>query len=191
MVRTEGAADLPVKVKVLHRPITRPRLELIPWELRVVIPENLGEDYAYGLIDKHRRWITRKYRQLREAAVKAEKLELVDRAPDEFKRLVRSLARRYAEELGVKVKGVYVRIMTRKWGSCSFRGNINMSSLARYLPDELVEYLVYHEVCHLVERSHGKRFWRLVALRFPNYGELREKLLAYQVKLAMLGLLRL
>ncbi len=183
--------ELPGRIAVLRRPVSRARLEVTPWELRVIVPEGLGEEYAYRLIERHRGWIARKYAELRIALEEAERLELVDRPLHEFREAVRSLTRRYAEELGVEPGKVYIRRMTRRWGSCSSHGNINISSLARHLPDELVEYLVYHEVCHLVERSHGKRFWRLVARKFPNYGELRKKLLAYQVKLAMLGLLRL
>ena len=187
----DGDMEIPSRIRILHRPVARPRLEVTPWELRVVLPPGLDEAYAYRLIERHRSWITRKYAQLRKTAEEAERLELLNRPLQEFRAMVRDLTRRYAEELGVEPSNVYVRRMTRKWGSCTAKGKICISSLARHLPAELVEYLVYHEVCHLVERSHRKRFWRLVARRFPNFRELRKKLLAYQVKLAMLGLLRL
>ncbi len=126
--------------------------------MRIVLPFGYDESYVYRLIGRYKRWITRRYTQPSETVEKARELELVNRPPDEFRKLVMKLAHEYAKELGVRINRIYVRGMARKWSSCSVRGNINISRLARFLPEDLVKYLVYHEVCHLIERNHGKRF---------------------------------
>jgi predicted metal-dependent hydrolase len=74
----------------------------------------------------------------------------------------------------------YVRISIRnqksRWGSCSRKGNINFNYKMIFLPDELRDYIVVHELCHLKQLNHSKAFWDLVAETVPNHRLLRKKL---------------
>ena len=65
------------------------------------------------------------------------------------------------------------------WGSCSLRGNLNFSYKILFLPRELQDYIIVHELCHLVERNHAAGFWKLVALVLPNHKALRRELRRY------------
>ncbi|MEM4886490.1 MAG: M48 family metallopeptidase, partial [Desulfurococcaceae archaeon] len=78
---------------------------------------------------------------------------------------------------------IVVRDMSRKWASLSERGMLTINKLARYLPDALVRYIIYHEICHLLEKKHNKRYWSCVEKTIPNYEELEYKLRAYEAKL--------
>lgn len=62
------------------------------------------------------------------------------------------------------------------WGSCSRRGNLNFNYKAANLPENLRDYIIVHELCHLGELNHGKKFWELVSEFFPDYKNLRKKL---------------
>lgn len=62
------------------------------------------------------------------------------------------------------------------WGSCSRKKNLNFNYKAANLPEELRDYVVVHELCHLKELNHSKNFWKLVSEIFPNYKSLRKKL---------------
>lgn len=62
------------------------------------------------------------------------------------------------------------------WGSCSRRGNLNFNYKVASLPEELRDYVVVHELCHLQELNHSKRFWDLVKIVVPEYRVLRKKL---------------
>lgn len=62
------------------------------------------------------------------------------------------------------------------WGSCSAKKNLNFSYKVASLPEELCDYIVVHELCHLQELNHGQKFWELVKMTVPNYNELRRKL---------------
>lgn len=55
------------------------------------------------------------------------------------------------------------------WGSCSNKGNINISVRLLLAPKEVVEYVLIHELAHLQEQNHGKNFWRIVEVACPNY----------------------
>lgn len=60
------------------------------------------------------------------------------------------------------------------WGSCSRKKNLNFSYKVASLSEELRDYIVVHELCHLQELNHSARFWNLVAKVLPNYKMLRK-----------------
>ena len=88
----------------------------------------------------------------------------------EFKQSVMALS----EDIGVDVKEIHIREMKRKWASCSSNKIVTVNTLMRYLPDELIKYVLYHEIVHLKERKHNKHFWNIVEKKFKN-PELKEK----------------
>ena len=71
-------------------------------------------------------------------------------------------SRYYAERLGVALKRVSVRDQSSRWGSCSNTGVLSFSWRLILAPAFVLDYLAAHEVCHLVELNHSRRFWRLV-----------------------------
>jgi predicted metal-dependent hydrolase len=63
-----------------------------------------------------------------------------------------------------------------EWGSCNHKGEIRLNWRLIQLPQELARYVVAHEVAHLVELNHSKRFWAVVESLFPGHAEAREEL---------------
>jgi len=66
-----------------------------------------------------------------------------------------------------------IRDQRTRWGSCSARGTISLNWRLLLAPDEVAEYVVVHEVCHLQEMNHSPRFWALVAALYPEYARPR------------------
>ena len=66
-------------------------------------------------------------------------------------------------------KRVYVRTLRRKWGGCGPSGALSFRYHLIMAPREVLEYVVVHELAHLTERNHSKRFWALVAAHHPEY----------------------
>lgn len=85
------------------------------------------------------------------------------------------------------LNSVKFRKQRRRWGSCSAKGNINISHRLIVAPQELLDYVVIHELAHLKEMNHGKRFWALVRAACPDYRERRRMLAEYGAKLAQAG----
>ena len=75
---------------------------------------------------------------------------------------------------GFSYHRVTIRNQATRWGSCSKHGNLNFHYKIVLLPPELADYVLVHELCHLQELNHSKRFWNLVAQTIPDYASKRK-----------------
>lgn len=67
------------------------------------------------------------------------------------------------------IRGVYLKYNTSNWGSCSTQGNINLSTRLLFAPQEVQDYVILHELAHLVEANHSDRFWAIIARYMPDF----------------------
>jgi predicted metal-dependent hydrolase len=81
------------------------------------------------------------------------------------------IAQSEAAALGVEYRRITLRDQRSRWGSCSSKGSLSFNWRLVLAPHDVLDYVVVHEVCHLVEHNHGPRFWELVERRRPNYRE--------------------
>ncbi len=80
----------------------------------------------------------------------------------------------YAEEHGFEYAKLKLSSAKRRWGSCSARGNINLTWRLVMTPPEMIDYVVVHELCHLREHNHSKKFWTQVGAIMPEYKSRRK-----------------
>jgi len=71
---------------------------------------------------------------------------------------------------------ISIKNQISRWGSCSSKKNLNYNYKILFLPEELQNYLIVHELCHLREMNHSRAFWSLVKITIPDYKELNRKL---------------
>jgi len=76
----------------------------------------------------------------------------------------------------LKFNRICIKNQKTRWGSCSKRGNLNFNYRIIFLPTEIRDYIVVHELCHLKELNHSRNFWNLVGKMFPDYKQIRKKL---------------
>lgn len=87
------------------------------------------------------------------------------------------LIRKWEQRLDVKVAGYYLQKMKTKWGSCNHRaGNIRLNTELVKKPKELLDYIVLHEVAHLLEPTHSERFTAILDKHFPGWRTARDEL---------------
>lgn len=66
--------------------------------------------------------------------------------------------------------------MRTRWGTCSGKGRVNLNIELIKAPKECIDYVITHELCHIKERHHGPRFWKLLDKLMPDFEKRREKL---------------
>lgn len=96
------------------------------------------------------------------------------------KRIIPQRVRYYAEMMGVDYGRITIRMQKSRWGSCSSKKNLNFNCLLMRAPDEIIDYVVVHELCHLKEMNHSKRFWAEVEKVIPDYADRRKWLRDHQ-----------
>jgi predicted metal-dependent hydrolase len=106
----------------------------------------------------------------------------------EAKRDLETASRVAAQALGVEIRRVSVRDQTSRWGSCSSSGVLSFSWRLILAPPFILEYLAAHEVAHLIEMNHSRRFWRLVERICPDMGRAKAWLDAHGADLHRYGL---
>lgn len=99
-----------------------------------------------------------------------------------MKKLTRNYVRRqtdkFTKTMGVRFNRIFIRSM-KKWGGCSTKKNLSFNSQLIALPKELSEYVIIHELTHLIEFNHSRRFWKIIASVYPDYVERRRSLKRY------------
>ena len=80
---------------------------------------------------------------------------------------------RYSKQIGVSPKGLRVREFKSKWGSCDSRGTISFNLNLIKAPHPIVDYVVIHELCHMIQPNHSKNFWKEVEKYDASYKEHR------------------
>jgi len=80
---------------------------------------------------------------------------------------------RFAKVIGVNPKSVKVKTYKSRWGSCSSLGDISFHWAIIMAPHYIVDYVVVHELCHMIHHNHSPAFWQQVEKVLPNYSECR------------------
>jgi predicted metal-dependent hydrolase len=93
-------------------------------------------------------------------------------------------AREFAAAFGVGYSRFTIRGQRTRWASCSHRGTLSFNWRLIMAPEPVVDYVVIHEVAHLKEMNHTKRFWGLVAGRCPSWRERKKWLDDHGTELA-------
>ncbi len=95
---------------------------------------------------------------------------------EEILRLVEHRIDVYNKHYKLDFNDIKVKKMKSRWGSCSSKRNLNFNRRIIELPDRLIDYIVVHELCHLQEMNHSRKFWALVSQTMPNFRDLRREL---------------
>jgi predicted metal-dependent hydrolase len=82
---------------------------------------------------------------------------------------IREMVAHWSPIIGVSPSRIQFRQMTRKWGSCSSKGTVTFNRALCWLPEVLAEYVVVHELVHLIELNHGAGFQALMTQHLPDW----------------------
>ncbi|MBA3046323.1 MAG: M48 family metallopeptidase [Candidatus Thermoplasmatota archaeon] len=80
----------------------------------------------------------------------------------------------YSQELGLEPPKISVRNQKQRWGSCSSDTQINLNWKLMTAPVGILDYVVAHELCHIIQRDHSRKFWNLLSTVIPEYRDCRK-----------------
>lgn len=148
-------------------------------ELSATLPRGFQLEQLENFIRQKANWILRKIRlaQKRKPSIyfpkssRREYLKYKDQALELAKRNIEELNKAY----NFKYKKISIRNQKTRWGSCSRKGSLNFNYKIVHLPEKYLDYIIVHELCHLKEFNHSKRFWNLVAEMIPDYKSVRKE----------------
>ena len=129
-------------------------------------------DWILKTLDKIEQRNTAEAREYEEA--KPSSSEEVKKLKKEARNHLASLTEYWAEKIGVSYGRISIRGQKTRWGSCSSKGNLNYNYLLILCPDDVIEYVVIHELCHRIYMNHSKRFWEKIEEFCPNYRQARK-----------------
>lgn len=135
------------RLKVEHGPFTP--VKLLQGRLVVQMPES--DQQPYMIRNAIVRWYKRQAEQK-----------------------IREKVKRYAPIVGVEPTGVNIKTFKSRWGSCTAKGELEFNWRIMLAPNRMVDYVVIHELCHLIHHDHSPEFWREVYRVMSDYQVCRE-----------------
>jgi predicted metal-dependent hydrolase len=144
----------------------------------VTYPWWSSKEAALSFIEKQHDWIVEKRKNIKKGDP-----HIMTYHRDhylKYKEIARSLVQKkidyWNQYYQLPFNRVAIRNTRSRWGSCSSQRNLNFSYKIIFLSEQLQDYLIVHEICHLQEMNHSKKFWNLVAKTIPDYEGRREAL---------------
>lgn len=99
------------------------------------------------------------------------------------KKIIEERIRKLNQNLGYAYTAISIRNQKTRWGSCSRGGSLSFNYKIAFIPENIRDYVIVHELCHLKEFNHSKRFWQLVEKIIPDYKDIRNELRKYHINL--------
>ena len=138
----------------------------------VKAPKKLKEKEIYEFINKKSNWI---YKNIKSEKPKIEeKIEQKD--IEKLEEIVKKSIEKYSKELQERPQKVKLKNIKYAWGSCSSKRNITINIKLANKNEKVIEYVVLHEMCHLKQMNHSKKFWDLVEKNMPEYKQYKKML---------------
>jgi len=180
-MESKGSLNSSLNYKISYRDIKYPRIELRTGKPLFVLPFGYKPDVIY---EKHKNWILKKINFIEECLNNAKNKKLFDRSNEEFKKMVLNVVEKISIDLKLEIKEIYFRKMRTKWASLSSVKNLTVNKFMKYLPEHLIEYIIFHELAHVIEKNHTGRFWEIISGKYKDYQKMEKELFEYWFKIA-------
>jgi len=141
-------------------------------DVLVRCPQRLSKREIQHFVDSRRDWILTHLNRLPPQADILSDAEMGELAR-QAKLLIPPKVRYYSGVLRVNYDRITIRAQRTRWGSCSAAGNLNFNCLLMLAPEDVLDYVIVHELCHRKEMNHSARFWAEVESILPDYRQQR------------------
>lgn len=154
-------------------------IQVKPNEVIIRAPLRMKEKEIEKFAESKRNWIEK---HLKSFSERQKTLENIEPYSDEeirnfvknAKEIIPGRVEFYADKIGVTYNRITIRCQRTRWGSCSSKGNLNFNCLLALLPDEIIDSVIVHELCHRKHMNHSAKFYEEVEKVFPEYPKCHE-----------------
>jgi len=127
-------------------------------KVRVTVPKRADIHAAIAFVETKKKWILRVKSRIDAQEFLSEKdIELLRKEAKEY---LPQRTEQLANEHGFSYISVTVKNLSSRWGSCSAKNRINLNIHLMRLPQNLLDYVILHELTHTIHKNHGKDFWQ-------------------------------
>ncbi len=150
-------------------------------DCRVLVraPLRLSQKQIDTFVDSHAVWIAKHLEQQRRRAASAPpppSPERISQLKEAARKILPEKVAYWSRQMGVVPTGIKITTAQKRYGSCSGKNGLCFSCLLMEYPEEAIDLVVVHELCHIREKNHSPRFYALLEQYLPDYKE-RKKLL--------------
>lgn len=145
----------------------------------VTAPKNLSENIVEKFIIEKAKWILKKieyFKQFKGVKILKFNRRHYLKHKDYAFELILERVEYFSDFHKFKYNKINIKNQKTRWGSCSKKGNLNFNYKIFFLSSKMRDYIIVHELCHLKEFNHSRRFWILVEEIMPNYLSIRKEL---------------
>jgi len=147
-------------------------------QAHLTIPFYASEKFALDFLNRNIKWLKKTMEKMKaNPSILRNEQEISKEEIEELKRLISNLLPQWEFRLGVKAKSWKLRKMKSQWGNCKTKtGEITFSTGLIKKPLRCIEYVVAHELAHIIEANHSKKFYAVIAKHFPYWREVKKEL---------------
>ena len=111
------------------------------------------------------------------------KIKLLSWYKNNAKEYLIERTKQISDIVNIKFNQIKIGSANTRWGSCSTKNNINFTYKLLFLPTEIIDYVIVHELSHIIEHNHSGKFWLVVKKIMPDYQERQKQLKHFQKKI--------
>ena len=163
-----------IQFNIIYSPRKTLSLEIKPDDFTIRAPKGIPRREINNFVKSKQSWIKKQLSkiQARQEALEQFPVFTMDEIrglADKALVVIPERVKKYAPIVGVDYGRIAIRNQRSRWGSCSGKGNLNFNCLLMLFPDEVLDYVVVHELCHRKHMNHSAAFYAEVERVFPEY----------------------
>lgn len=149
-------------------------LEIKPEGIIVRAPLQMKDTEVKAILEQKRAWIKKHLALMEEekkfaSELKPYTMDEINKLADKALEVIPKRVKYYAPLIGVDYGRITIRNQRSRWGSCSSKGNLNFNCLLMEMPDDIIDSVVVHELCHRKHMNHSPQFYAEIEKVFPEY----------------------
>ncbi|EDM24096.1 M48 family metallopeptidase [Caminibacter mediatlanticus] len=162
-----------MKVKIIRKNIKHMYIENKGDYIEVRCNKYLSDEEIYKFLDK----IKDKFQKIKKKElVFGKEGKITQKDYEKLKEIINFLINKYSKKMNLYPSKISFREKNTSWGSCTYKNHITFNLKLVSLPVELIEYVVVHELAHIKEKNHSKKFWKIVEKYLPDYKDKIKKI---------------